>query len=126
MWLDLASYYWPTATKPGDPYAKPYPPKSTYLATGVHPFEGYLTTVAYGGNGAYVSVNTPNPSTLPTDGLKITDDINVYTNEKAYPKIQMTKYDISTIPVPWEDVNGQLLAKELCRDFREPLSCGQY
>lgn len=116
-WLDLASYYWPTATKPGDPYAKPYPPNPTYLATGVHPFEDYLTTVAYGGNGAYVPVNTPNPSTLPTDGLKITDDINVYTNEKVYPKIQMTKYDISIVPVPWADENGQLAAKELCRKY---------
>lgn len=117
MRLDLASYYWPSGTWPGDPYSKPYPPKPTYLATGVHPFEGYLTTVAYGGNGAYVSVNTPNPSTLPTDGLKITDDINVYKNEKAYQKIQMTKYDISTIPVPWADENGQLVAKELCRKY---------
>ena len=117
MWLDLASYYWPTGTWPGDIYSKPYPPKPTYLATGVHPFEGYLTTVAYGGNGAYVSVNTPNPSTLPTDGLKITDDINVYKNEKAYQKIQMTKYDISIMSVPWEDENGQLVAKELCRKY---------
>lgn len=117
MWLDLASYYWPTATKPGDPFAKPYPPKSTYLATGVHPFEDYLTTVAYGGNGAYVSVNTPNPSTLPTDGLKITDDINVYTNEKVYPIIHITKYDISIVPVPWADENGQLAAKELCKKY---------
>lgn len=117
MWLDLASYYWPTGTWPGDIYSKPYPPKPTYLATGVHPFEGYLTTVAYGGNGAYVPVNTPNPSTLPTDGLKITDDINVYKNEKAYQKIQMTKYDISIMPVPWEDENGQLVAKELCRKY---------
>lgn len=117
MGLDLASYYWPSGTWPGDKYSKPYPPKPTYLATGVHPFEGYLTTVAYGGNGAYVSVNTPNPSTLPTDGLKITDDINVYKKEKAYQKIQMTKYDISTIPVPWADENGQLVAKELCRKY---------
>ena len=117
MWLDLASYYWPTATKPGDPYAKPYPPKSAYLATGVHPFEGYLTTVDYGGNGAYVSVNTPSSSTLPKDGLQITDDINVYTNEKVYPIIHITKYDISIVPVPWADENGQLVAKELCKKY---------
>ena len=117
MWLDLASYYWPTATKPGDPYAKPYPPKSAYLATGVHPFEGYLTTVDYDGNGAYVSVNTPSSSTLPKDGLQITDDINVYTNEKVYPIIHITKYDISIVPVPWADENGQLVAKELCKKY---------
>lgn len=117
MWLDLASYYWPTATKPGDSYVTTYPPKPTYLATGVHPFEDCLTTVAYGGNGAYVPVNSPAPETLPTDGLKITDDINVYTKEKVYPTIQMTKNDISIVSVPWEDANGQLAAKELCRKY---------
>lgn len=115
--LELGSYYWPTATKPGDPYPKKYPPQPTYLTTGVHTFEGYLTTVDYGGNGAYVSVNTPSSSTLPKDGLQITDDINVYTNEKVYPKIHMTKNDISIVPIPWADGNGQLVAKELCKKY---------
>jgi len=119
MWMDLddgKTLSWPRGTWPGDRYSKPYPPKSGYL-TGSDPYEAYLTTVAYGGNGAYVSVNRPNPSTLPTDGLKITDNIDVYKNEKACQKIHMTKYDISTIPVPWEDANGQLVAKELCRKY---------
>jgi TatD DNase family protein len=43
-------------------------------------------------------------------------------NEKAYQKIQMTKYDISTIPVPWADENGQLVAKELCRKYNRELA----
>lgn len=116
-WMNLNQYYWPSATKPGDSWQTTYPPKPTYLATGVHPFEDYLTTVAYGGNGAYVSVNTPDPTKQPTDGLKITDDINVYKNEKAYPVIQITRNDISTVLVPWEDANGQLVAKELCRKY---------
>ena len=116
-WMNLNQYYWPSATKPGDSWQTTYPPKTTYLATGVHPFEDYLTTVAYGGNGAYVSVNTPDPTKQPTDGLKITDDINVYKNEKAYPVIQITRNDISTVLVPWEDANGQLVAKELCRKY---------
>ncbi len=116
-WMNLNQYYWPSATKPGDSWRTTYPPKPTYLATGVHPFEDYLTTVAYGGNGAYVSVNTPDPTKQPTDGLKITDDINVYKNEKAYPVIQITRNDISTVLVPWEDANGQLVAKELCRKY---------
>lgn len=117
-WMNLINqYYWPTATKPGDSWQTTYPPKPTYLATGVHPFEDYLTTVAYGGNGAYVPVNTPDPTKQPTDGLKITDDINVYKNEKAYPVIQITRNDISTVLVPWEDANGQLVAKELCRKY---------
>ncbi|WP_444092588.1 fimbrillin family protein [Bacteroides sp.] len=116
-WMNLNQYYWPSATKPGDSWQTIYPPKPTYLATGVHPFEDYLTTVAYGGNGAYVPVNTPDPTKQPTDGLKITDDINVYKNEKAYPVIQITRNDISTVLVPWEDANGQLVAKELCRKY---------
>lgn len=117
MNLDNGSLYWPTATYPGASYATTYPKKSGYLAANEHPYEAYLTTVAYGGNGAYVDVNTPDPATLPKDGLKITDDINVYTMEKAYPVLQMTKNDVSIAPVPWEDGNGLLLAKELCRKY---------
>lgn len=115
--FELTKYYWPSATLPGAPYATTYPPKPTYLATKEHPFEGYFTTVDYGGNGAYVRVNTPSSSTLPTDGLKITDDINVYTNEKVYPKIHITKDDISIVPIPWADGNGLLVAKELCKKY---------
>ncbi|MBW9277172.1 fimbrillin family protein [Bacteroides fragilis] len=117
MKIYFPGYHWPAATKPGDPYVTTYPPKPTYLAAGVHPFEDCLTTVAYGGNGVYVPVNSPAPETLPTDGLKITDDINVYTKEKVYPTIQMTKNDISIVSVPWEAANGQLVAKELCRKY---------
>lgn len=118
-WMNLnnGSLYWPTATYPGASYATTYPPKSGYLAANEHPYEAYLTTVAYGGNGAYVPVNTPDPAKLPKDGLNITDDINVYTMEKAHQILQMTKNDVSIAPVPWEDGNGLLLAKELCRKY---------
>lgn len=117
-WINLTNqYYWPSATKPGDSWQKTYPPKPTYLDAGTHLYEGYLTTVAYGSNGSYVPVKTPDPATLPTDGLKITDDINVYTNEEAYPVIQITRNDISIAPVPWEDGSGLLVAKELCRKY---------
>lgn len=117
-WMDLdKGLYWPTATYPGASYATTYPPKSGYLAANEHPYEAYLTTVAYGGNGAYVPVNTPDPAKLPKDGLQITDDINVYTMEKAHQILQMTKNDVSIAPVPWEDGNGLLLAKELCRKY---------
>ncbi|MCM0327155.1 fimbrillin family protein [Bacteroides fragilis] len=119
-WMNLNNdgfAYWPTATYPGAPYATKYPPKSGYLTANEHPYEAYLTTVAYGGNGAYVPVNTPDPATLPKDGLNITDDINVYTMEKAHQILQMTRNDVSIAPVPWEDGNGLLLAKELCRKY---------
>ena len=109
--------YWPLALVPGDQFETKYPPRPAYLTVGEHLFENYLTTVAYGGNGAYVPVNTPDPTKLPTNGLKITDDINVYTKEKAYPVIQITKNDVSVIPVPWENENGELVAKELCRKY---------
>lgn len=119
-WMNLNNNgfaYWPTATYPGASFATDYPKKSEYLATNEHPYEAYLTTVAYGGNGSYVPVNTPDPATLPKDGLTITDDINVYTMEKAREVLQMTKNDVSIAPVPWEDGNGLLLAKELCRKY---------
>lgn len=92
-----------------------YPPKPIYLDASVHPYKNYLTTVAYGGNGAYVLVNTDSPPSA--DQLKITDDINVYTNESVYPVIEITTNDISVAPVPWEDENGVLVAKELCRKY---------
>lgn len=125
-WIDFSNiekfpvpngYYWPKALIPGNSYQTIYPPKPTSLIAGEHLFENYLTTVAYGGNGAYVPVNAPDPGKLPTDGLKITDDINVYTEEKAYPVIQITKNDVFVMPVPWENENGELVAKELCRKY---------
>lgn len=100
----------------GGYYWANYPPKSGYLSAGEHPYKNYFTTVAYGGNGAYVSVNTPTVGGGPTD-LNITDDINVYTKEKAYPIIQITQNDISVAPVPWEDENGELVAKEICKKY---------
>lgn len=63
-----------------------------------------------------MSVNTPTVGGGPTD-LNITDDINVYTKEKAYPIIQITQNDISVAPVPWEDENGELVAKEICKKY---------
>lgn len=109
---------WPTAQLPGDNFSTYYPPQSGYLdAAKPCLYEKYLTTVAYGGNGEYVHVNPPGPGTIPDEGMKITDDINVYKNELVYPKLQMTKDDVSTISVPWEDENGQLVAKELCRKY---------
>lgn len=97
-------YYWPS-----------YPPKPGYLSASNHPYKNYFTTVAYGGNGAYVPVNTTPPST--GTNLNITDDINVYSKEKVYPVIQITQNDISVASVPWEDENGELVAKELCRKY---------
>ncbi|MCM0317002.1 fimbrillin family protein [Bacteroides fragilis] len=117
MNLDNGSLLWPSATYPDASYPTIYPKKSGYLTANEHPYEDYLTTVAYGGNGAYVPVNTPDPATLPKNGLKITDDINVYTMEKAHQILQVTKNDVSIAPVPWEDGNGRLVAKELCRKY---------
>lgn len=118
VYLRDSKYYWANATIPGVGY-KPYPPKSTYLTVGEHLYANYVTTVAYGGNGAYVPVNTPLSSSLPTGNvLGITDDINVYTNENVYPNLMVTNQNISTVPVPWEDENGELVAKGLCRNYR--------
>ena len=115
--VDYASKSWPKANIPGGPgWVEDYPPQSDYLSLGDHQYEKFLTTVEYGGNGVYVKVNTPLPP-LPTDGLKITDDINVYNMEPVYPQLQITINDVSVVPVPWEDENGMLVAKELCRKY---------
>ena len=100
-----SGYYWGT-----------FPPKSGYLPANEHPYKNYFTTVAYGGNGSYVPVGTRAPGGSSSD-LNITDYVNVYKNEKAYPIIQITQNDISVAPVPWEDENGELVAKEICRKY---------
>lgn len=96
---------------------QPFPvQKYKSLAVGTHKFESYLTTVNYGANGQYVS---PKPITTkpPTGGIIIDDDENVALKEEVYPIFQMTTKDISIEPVPWEDENGELVAKEICRKY---------
>ena len=86
------------------------------MGIGTHKFESYLTTVNYGANGQYVS---PKPITAkpPAGGIIIDDDENVALKEGVYPIFQMTTKDISIEPVPWEDENGELVAKEICRKY---------
>lgn len=105
MKVNLSPAFWPAGLSTPD-----------LLSAGDHMFADYLTTVAYGGNGDYVSVNAP---LSPPEAMQIIDDINVYTKEKAYPVIQITKNDVSIAPIPWEDENGELVAKELCRKYNE-------
>lgn len=50
-------------------------PNTEYYNPGKHPYKSYFTTVAYGGNGDYVPVNPPDPASLPTDGMTVSDDI---------------------------------------------------
>ena len=88
--------------------------KGNILAFGTHPYDNYLTTVSYGGNGEYVPAK-PRPV---TQGDAIyDDDENVAAKEGVYPYFEMTTQDISVEPVPWEDENGQLVAKEICRKY---------
>lgn len=94
-----------------------YPQKFELLGAGNHDFESYITTVSYGGNGKYV---TASPILQPShpDAQLVSDDLNVATMEKVYPLIDMTTENISIEPVPWQDENGDLVAKELCRKYR--------
>ena len=95
----------------------PFPKqKYTSLAIGTHKFESYLTTVSYGSNGQYVPAK-PITALPPPGGIIIEDDENVALKEEVYPVFQMTTEDISIDPVPWEDENGQLVAKEICRKY---------
>ena len=88
--------------------------KGTLLSYGTHLYDSYLTTVSYGGNGGYVPAN---PEQVDLSNVKYDDDRNVATMEKVYPLFEMTKQDVSIEPVPWEDGNGQLAAKEICRKY---------
>lgn len=89
-------------------------PRSSYLGAADHLFESYLTTVNYGNNGKYVPVK----ERFQNSAIMIfNDDENVYTMEKVYPMLQITKNDISVEAVSWEDERGQLTAKELCRKY---------
>ncbi len=103
LWTSANGYPFPTQ-------------KYTSLGIGTHKFESYLTTVNYGANGQYVS---PKPITAkpPVGGIIIDDDENVALKEEVYPIFQMTTNDISIEPVPWEDENGELVAKEICRKY---------
>lgn len=102
---------WPTANN-----GVVFPQKYNSLSTGNHQFESYLTTVSYGGNGEYVPAN-PVTTPPPAGGIIINDDANVATWEGVYPKFQMTTTDVSIEQVPWEDENGRLVAKEICRKY---------
>lgn len=91
-------------------------PKPTFLSLNDHTFESYLTTVEYGNNADYI-VPKPVTATPPPDGYIIEDDENIYKLEKVYPRLEVTTSDVSVEAVPWEDENGQLTAKELCKKY---------
>ena len=86
------------------------------LSLGTHKFGSYFTTVSYGANGTYVEAS-PITDPPPKGGIIIDDDANVALMEEVYWKFQMTTEDINIEPVPWEDENGQLAAKEICRKY---------
>lgn len=88
--------------------------KGTFLSLGTHPYDNYLTTVSYGGNGEYVPAR---PKPVTQGDAIYDDDENVAAKEGVYPYFEMTTQDISVEPVPWEDENGRLVAKELCRQY---------
>ena len=82
-------------------------------------YSTYLSTVAYGNNGGYVTQNPlPQPPEIAGSQKYICeDDINVRDSEHVYTKTWITKQNVSAASVPWEDENGQLVAKELCRKY---------
>ena len=123
MKANITELYWNQLYDPALPPTEqnfPFPPKPKYLTTDNHIFDSYLTTVSYGNNGEYINPNPVTPSFSPTvqgTPLIIEDDKNVYTQEEAYPNLQITTSDISIESVPWEDEYGQLVAKEICRKY---------
>lgn len=88
--------------------------KGIFLNAGTHLYDNYLTTVSYGGNGEYVPAK---PKSVTSGDAIYDDDDNVAAKEGVYPYFDMTTQDVSVEPVPWEDENGQLVAKEICRKY---------
>ena len=97
--------------------SQPFPKKPAVLTdSDGHPYDSYLTTVAYGGNGVYVPASLETVS-RPEGGIIIEDDQNVATMEPICDKFQITKNNVSDVAVPWVDENGVLVAKELCKNY---------
>ena len=113
--INLTTKYWSSLYIP-NVVNGPFPPKPQFLTANNHIFQSYLTTVDYGSNGDYIEAK-PVTTDPPKDAYIIEDDENVYTLEKAYPILQVTQDNISTESVSWEDANGQLTAKEICKKY---------
>lgn len=79
-------------------------------------YDNYLSTVAYGNNGKYVTVNRPTKAPIKDEYI-CEDDNNVQSEEHVYSLTWITMQNVSAVSVPWEDENGQLVAKELCRKY---------
>lgn len=116
--INLSTKYW-MSFYPYPTEGNYFPPKPQYLKADNHIFESFLTTVNYGNNGDYIPAkpSTLVPPTTTGGGLIIEDDENIYKMEKVYPILQVTKTDISIESIPWEDENGQLVAKEICKKY---------
>lgn len=114
--IPLSETYWNVFWDPVNKENYYFPPKPQFLGPGNHIFQSYLTTVNYGNNGNYIVAKSPT-TTPPPDGYIIEDDENIYTLEKAYPVLEITQTDISLENLQWEDGDGQLMAKELCKKY---------
>lgn len=85
-----------------------------------HLYETYLSTVALGNNGVYVDGNKAIAAPKLVDGRwsKYNFDKNVYMDEPPYAQIYVTSHNLTREPVVWENENGGLIAKEICRRYR--------
>lgn len=109
----VPSAFWPSIT--GQTIV--FPAKPTFLSSTdiQHPFDNYLTTVAYGGNGAYIPKGAE--IVVPTGGIQLGDYQGLAGAEKINSKIYITTKDISIESVSWQNENGVLAAKEICQKY---------
>lgn len=87
----------------------------SFLSSGVHKYNSYLTSVEYGANGDYITPDSYQYKNTKGD-VTFNDDRNV-AKEEAFSYIQMTTDDISIEPIPWQDGTGRLVAKEICKKY---------
>lgn len=74
-----------------------------YIRITTHLNNTYLSSVLLGGNG---------PNILDSQAGQL------YDFEKPYAKLQVTAFDVGGKPVIWQDENGGLIAKDVCRNYR--------
>lgn len=83
-----------------------------------HRYESWLSTVESGNNGGYKTLSGKFEGTNDGSGSENADVSGHLLNEHVYPNLEVAAVNVSEKAVAWEDKEGVLVAKELCRNWR--------
>ena len=95
----------PAADYPKDQTQNPWSGQSgrKYYYNTTHVNNTYLSSVLLSGNGAAIPESKGN---------------RMYELEKNYVRLQVTAFEVGGKAVVWQDENGGLIAKDICRNYR--------